>query len=167
MSSISPRDGDMEIAGVVARPPLVFLSALVLGFALDHLLRLPFPVARTGLGHWISAINGSFLIFIGAALFAAGIRNFSAAATPVQGTKPTRALVTTGIHGWSRNPIYLGMFLVYAGIMLIVRSPWILILMLPLAIIMRYGVVAREEAYLERRFGDAYRAYKRRVGRWL
>ena len=93
--------------------------------------------------------------------------SFSSAATPVQGTKPTRALVTTGIHGWSRNPIYLGMFLVYGGIGIVVRSPWILILALPLAITMRYGVVAREEAYLERRFGGAYRDYKARVRRWL
>jgi protein-S-isoprenylcysteine O-methyltransferase Ste14 len=48
-----------------------------------------------------------------------------------------------------------------------VHSPWILILLLLLAITMRYGVVAREEAYLERRFGDAYRDYKARVRRWL
>ena len=107
------------------------------------------------------------LILTGIAVFAAGIRNFSSAATPVQGTKPTRALVTTGIHGWSRNPIYLGMFLVYGGIGLAVRSPWILILALPLALTIRYGVVAREEAYLQRRFGDAYRDYKARVRRWL
>lgn len=164
MSEQSP---DTEIAGVIARPPLLFLAALLLGFALDHLLRLPFPVPRTGLAHWISAINAGVLILIGIAVLAAGIRNFSGAGTPVQGTKPTRALVTTGIHGWSRNPIYLGMFLVYAGIGMVVRSPWILILMLPLAFIMRYGVVAREETYLERRFGDTYRGYKRRVGRWL
>jgi protein-S-isoprenylcysteine O-methyltransferase Ste14 len=76
-------------------------------------------------------------------------------------------LVTTGIHGWSRNPIYLGMFLIYGGIGVAAQSPWILILMLPLAITVRYGVVAREEAYLERRFGDAYLNYKRRVRRWL
>ena len=80
---------------------------------------------------------------------------------------PTRALVTTGIHGWSRNPIYLGMFLIYIGIGLVVRSPWILILTVLLAVTMRYGVVAREETYLERRFGDAYRDYKARVRRWL
>jgi len=85
----------------------------------------------------------------------------------VQGTRPSSTLVTGGIHGWSRNPIYVGMFLLYAGIGLVVRSPWILILTLPLAITIRYGVVAREEAYLERRFGDAYRDYKTRVRRWL
>jgi len=158
---------DTGTAGVIARPPLVFLAALLLGFVLDHPLPLPFRVARSGSTHWISAIIAGFLILTGIAVFAAGIRNFSSAATPVQGTKPTRALVTTGIHGWSRNPIYLGMFLVYAGIGLAVRSPWILILALPLAVTIRYGVVAREEAYLERRFGDAYRDYKARVRRWL
>ena len=71
--------------------------------------------------------------------------------------------MTSGIHGWTRNPIYLGMFLVYGGIGIAARSPWTLVLTLPLAITIRYGVVAREEAYLERRFGDAYRDYKARV----
>jgi protein-S-isoprenylcysteine O-methyltransferase Ste14 len=158
---------DTETAGAIARPPLLFLAALLLGFVLDHLLLLPFPVARIGSFHWISAIIAGALILTGIAVCAAGIRNFSSAATPVQGTKPTRTLVTTGIHGWSRNPIYVGMFLVYGGIGLAVRSPWILILALPLAVTIRYGVVAREEAYLERRFGDAYRDYKARVRRWL
>jgi len=167
MSSISQQGGDRETARAIARPPFLFLGALLLGFVSDHLLPLPFPVSRIGPAHWISAVIAGALILTGIGVFAAGIRNFSSAATPVQGTKPTRALVTTGIHGWSRNPIYLGMFLVYGGIGIAVRSPWILILALPLAITMRYGVVAREEVYLERRFGDAYRDYKARVRRWL
>ena len=75
--------------------------------------------------------------------------------------------MTTGIHGWTRNPIYLGMFLVYGGIGVAVRSPWTLILMLPLAITICYGVVAREERYLETKFGATYRAYKASVRRWL
>jgi protein-S-isoprenylcysteine O-methyltransferase Ste14 len=140
-------------AGVIARPPLLFLAALLLGFVLDHLLPLPRPIPSVGLVHWISAVIAGCLILIGIALFSAGVRNFSRAATPVQGTKPTRALVTTGIHGWSRNPIYLGMFLVYGGIGIAVRSPWVVILALPLAVTIRYGVVAREESYLERRCG--------------
>jgi protein-S-isoprenylcysteine O-methyltransferase Ste14 len=76
-------------------------------------------------------------------------------------------LVTTGIHSWSRNPIYLGLFLVYGGIGVAAGSLWALIVAVPLAITIRYGVVAREEAYLERRFGDAYRDYKAHVRRWL
>jgi protein-S-isoprenylcysteine O-methyltransferase Ste14 len=91
----------------------------------------------------------------------------SRAGTPVPTNEPTRALATTGMHGWSRNPIYVGMFLIYGGIAVAARSPWALIFTLPLAITIRYGVVAREEAYLERRFGDAYRDYKSRVRRWL
>jgi protein-S-isoprenylcysteine O-methyltransferase Ste14 len=149
------------VAGVIARPPLLFLAALLLGFVSDRLL--PLSVAIQG-GGWLLA--GS-LILIGVALVAAGIGNFSRAATPVPTNQPTRALVTTGIHGWTRNPIYLGLFLVYAGIGVAARSPWALVLTLPLAITIRYGVVAREEAYLERRFGDAYRDYKARVRRWL
>lgn len=155
---------DTGTAGVIARPPLLFLAALLLGLASDRLLPWPFAVPAGDLAHW--AVAGS-LILIGIALAAAGIRNFSSAATPVPTNKPTRALVTTGIHGWSRNPIYLGMFLVYGGIGIAACSPSTLILTLPLAITIRYGVVAREEAYLERRFGDAYRDYKARVRRWL
>ena len=155
---------DTGTAGVIARPPLLFLAALLLGFVSDRLLPLPFPVPTLDLVRWLIADS---LILIGLTLFAAGIRNFSQARTPVPTNEPTRALVTTGTHGWTRNPIYLGMFLVYGGIGIAVRSPSILILTLPLAIAIRYGVVAREEAYLERRFGDTYRDYKARVRRWV
>jgi protein-S-isoprenylcysteine O-methyltransferase Ste14 len=139
---------DAGTAGVIARPPLLFLGALLLGLGSDRLL--PLPIAIPG-GDLILA--GS-LILIGLAFFAAGVRNFSRAATPVPTNEPTRLLVTTGIHGWTRNPIYLGMFLIYGGIGVAAHSTWILVLTLPLAILIRYGVVAREEAYLERRFGD-------------
>jgi protein-S-isoprenylcysteine O-methyltransferase Ste14 len=164
MDPVGPQVSDTATAGVIARPPLLFLAALLLGFAVDRLLPLPFAVAEGDPIRW--GVGGG-LILIGVALAAAGIRNFYRAATPVPTNQPTRALVTTGIHGWTRNPIYLGLFLVYGGIGVAARSPWILILALPLAITIRTGVVAREEAYLERRFGDAYLDYKRRVRRWL
>jgi protein-S-isoprenylcysteine O-methyltransferase Ste14 len=59
------------------------------------------------------------------------------------------------------------MFLVYGGLGIAARSPWTLLLTLPLAITVRYGVIAREEAYLRRRFGGSYREYEARVRRWL
>jgi protein-S-isoprenylcysteine O-methyltransferase Ste14 len=155
---------DTGTAGVIARPPLLFLAALLLGLVSDRLLPWPFAFPGTDLVHRIA---GGSMILGGLALAAVGIRNFSRAATPVPTNQPTRVLVTTGIHSWTRNPIYLGLFLVYGGIGMAAGSPWTLILILPLAITMRYGVVAREEAYLERRFGDAYRDYKLRVRRWL
>jgi len=151
-------------AGVIARPPVLFLVALLLGLALDRLLPVPVAGLGAGLVRWISA---GVLILSGVALAAAGIRDFTRAGTPVPTNEPTRALVTTGMHGRTRNPIYLGMFLLYGGIGLGAGSPWALVLVLPLAITIRYGVVAREEAYLALRFGDAYRQYKVRVRRWV
>jgi protein-S-isoprenylcysteine O-methyltransferase Ste14 len=159
-----PQVNDPSIAGVIARPPLLFLAALLLGLVSDRLLPFPLTAPPGDAVQWTVA---SCLILIGLALAVAGIRNFARSATPVRTSEPTRTMVTTGIHGWSRNPIYLGLFLLYAGIGIAARSPWILMLTLPLAFTIRYGVVAREEAYLERRFGEAYRDYKARVRRWL
>jgi protein-S-isoprenylcysteine O-methyltransferase Ste14 len=149
MGSARQQADDTAVARVIARPPFLYLTCLLLGLALDHALPLPLALPEAALIRWTA---GGGLILIGVAIVAAGARNFSRAATPVPSNQPVRALVTSGIHGWSRNPIYVGMFLLYAGIGLIV---------------LRYGVVAREEAYLERRFGDAYRDYKARVRRWL
>jgi protein-S-isoprenylcysteine O-methyltransferase Ste14 len=103
---------DTGTAGVIARPPLIFLAALLLDLTSDRLLPWPFAVPGTDLVHWIAA--GS-MILVGLTLAAAGIRNCSRAATPVPTNQPTRVLMTTGIHGWTRNPIYLGLFLVYGA----------------------------------------------------
>ena len=164
MSSAGQEGDDTATLGVIARPPFLFLACLILGFVLDRVLSVPFSLPETVLPLWMA--DTAFVV-LGIAIFAAGVRNFSRAATPVPSTRPVRTLVTTGIHGWSRNPIYVGMFMVYLGIGVAAQSPWMLILTLPLAIVIRYGVVAREEAYLERRFGDAYRNYKARVRRWI
>jgi protein-S-isoprenylcysteine O-methyltransferase Ste14 len=155
-------EGETRIAGVITRPPLLFLAGLLIGTLLDWLL--PLPVPDLAPAHWAV---GSALALTGLALAVAGIRNFTRAGTAVRTIEPTTALVTTGIHGRSRNPIYVGLFLLYTGIGVAAHSPWILILLPPLALLIRYGVVAREEAYLERLFGDAYRDYKARVRRWF
>jgi len=153
-----------QTAGVIARPPLLFLGAIVLGLVADWLFGWSLPATAIGSLRWPIA---GVLVLLGVALMTAGIRNFSRAGTPVPTNVRTRVLVTSGIHARSRNPIYVGMFLIYIGIGLAARSPSILAFFVPLAIVMRYGVVAREEAYLERCFGDEYRDYKRRVRRWL
>lgn len=164
MDPAGQRVTDPGTAGVIGRPILFFPAAILAGLALDRLLPLPFAIPEADGMLWIVA---GFLILIGFMLFAAGVRNFSRAATPLPTNQPARVLVTAGIYRWTRNPIYLGFFFVYGGIGVATQSPWPLIFALPLAITIRYGVVAREEAYLERRFGDAYRDYKARVRRWL
>jgi protein-S-isoprenylcysteine O-methyltransferase Ste14 len=164
MGSADQQANDAAVARGIARPPLLYLACLLLGLVLDRMLPLPLILPEAALIRW--PVGGG-LVVIGLAIMAAGIRNFSRADTPVPSNQPVRALVTTGIHAWSRNPIYVGMFLLYAGIGVAALSPWVLVLALPLLIILHYVVVAREEAYLERRFGDSYRDYKARVRRWL
>jgi protein-S-isoprenylcysteine O-methyltransferase Ste14 len=159
MGPTDQQANDAAVARGVARPPLLYLACLLLGLVLDRMLPLPLFLPEAALIRWTV---GGGLIVVGIAIMAAGIRNFSRAATPVRSNQPVRALVAAGIHAWSRNPIYVGMFLIYAGIGIAAGSPWVLVV-----IILRYVVVAREEAYLERRFGDSYRDYKARVRRWL
>lgn len=121
MGPTHQRVDDIAVARGLARPPLLFLACLALGFALDRLLPLPLTFAERL--PWSVGTAGGGLIVVGLVIVAAGIRNFFNADTPVPSNQPVRALVTTGIHGWSRNPIYVGMLLLYAGIGVAARSP--------------------------------------------
>ena len=80
---------------------------------------------------------------------------------------PTTAIVAQGPYRYTRNPIYIGMFLGQTGFALGFNSLWLLAMLVPFYLVIRYGVVAREEAYLERKFGATYGTYKSRVRRWL
>jgi protein-S-isoprenylcysteine O-methyltransferase Ste14 len=103
----------------------------------------------------------------GFVMIAIGTRLFAAAGTNVPPTLPTTALVVDGIYRRSRNPLYLGLILVYLGLGVAAGSLWAIGLLVPLLWVINVGVVKREERYLERKFGDAYRAYKARVRRWI
>jgi protein-S-isoprenylcysteine O-methyltransferase Ste14 len=92
---------------------------------------------------------------------------FIRAGTNIPTNRPTTALVTAGPYRFSRNPIYIALTLLYLGIALAVDSAWIAGLIVPVLIAIRYGVIAREESFLEQKFGAAYRDYKARVRRWL
>ncbi|UYN96018.1 MAG: isoprenylcysteine carboxylmethyltransferase family protein [Enhydrobacter sp.] len=72
-----------------------------------------------------------------------------------------------GPYRFTRNPIYLGMMVGQVGLAIAFDSLWLLVTLVPFALVLRYGVVAREEAYLERKFGDDYRRFRARVGRWV
>jgi protein-S-isoprenylcysteine O-methyltransferase Ste14 len=81
--------------------------------------------------------------------------------------QPAESIVDTGPYRFTRNPIYLSMVLGLIGLAIAFNSLWLLLTLVPFALVIRYGVVAREEAYLERKFGDVYRGYRARVRRWL
>jgi protein-S-isoprenylcysteine O-methyltransferase Ste14 len=115
------------------------------------------------LRYWL----GGGLFLAGAALLAAAIRLFRRAGTAIPPWEPSTALVTTGVYGLSRNPIYLGMILIYVGIAFVFAASWAFLLLLPVLVALQIEVIRREETYLERRFGEAYRQYRQEVRRWL
>ena len=79
---------------------------------------------------------------------------------------PTTALVTSGPFTHARNPAYQGGSLALLGLALVLGSDWIVLLMVPALLLLHYGVVLREERYLEQKFGEAYRRYKEAVPRY-
>ena len=87
--------------------------------------------------------------------------------TPPEPWKPTTALATGGLYRLSRNPIYVGFAVTYLGFAVAMDSPVALALLIPCLIVVDRFVIAREERYLEGRFGDAFRAYRNEVRRWL
>jgi protein-S-isoprenylcysteine O-methyltransferase Ste14 len=110
---------------------------------------------------------GALVFVLALALFAWAIVTMTKAGSNVPTNRPTTAIVENGPHRFTRNPIYLGMFLGLLGLPIAFDNLWLLITLVPFALLIRYGVVAREEAYLERKFGDVYRGYRSRVRRWL
>jgi protein-S-isoprenylcysteine O-methyltransferase Ste14 len=95
------------------------------------------------------------------------IVTFRRAGTTPDPTRPTTALALGGPYRWTRNPMYLGFALMQAGAALIANALWPLVWLLPVLLVIRLHVIGREEQYLERKFGEDYLAYKRRVRRWF
>jgi protein-S-isoprenylcysteine O-methyltransferase Ste14 len=149
-------------AQVVIRPPLAWALAVIAAFALDWLMPLPFVPAAVP-APWL----GGAVFVVALALFAWAIATITRAGSNVPTNRPATAIVDAGPYRFTRNPIYLGMMLGLAGLAIAFDSFWPLVTLVPFALVIRYGVVAREEVYLERTFGEAYRRYRARVRRWL
>jgi protein-S-isoprenylcysteine O-methyltransferase Ste14 len=132
------------------------------GLALNWLVPLPFIPAAVPAG-WL----GAMVFALALALFAWAIATITRAGSNVPSSLPTTTIVDTGPYRFTRNPIYLGMLLGLIGLAIAFDSLWLLLTLAPFGLVIRYGVVAREEAYLERKFGKVYRGYKSRVRRWL
>ena len=151
-------------AGVIAPPPLIALTAVVLGLVLDWLL--PAFVLRVLLSWPERMVIGVVLIAAGAALAIPAMRGFRSAGTHVEPWKPATALVTGGIFGRLRNPMYVGLTLLLTALSILLASDWMLVMTIFFVPVIHFGVVKREERYLEAKFGDAYRQYQARVPRY-
>jgi protein-S-isoprenylcysteine O-methyltransferase Ste14 len=106
-------------------------------------------------------------VLIAIALGGWALRTFRAVGTNPSPHQPSLSLALTGPYQFTRNPMYVGFVLLLAGLSLIFSLDWGLILVPVLALVLHYGVVAREETYLTAKFGQPYRDFLLRTRRWL
>ena len=142
------------------RPPLLFLSAILLGIALNWAWPFPFrpPALR---------LLGPVVTLCAVILFVLSYREFRRAGTSVRGSERTRTIVRTGPYRFSRNPIYVAFILFEVGLSVWLNNAWLLVTLVPAAGVIAMVVIPREERFLERNFHDAYVSYKAAVRRWL
>ena len=147
--------------GVIILPPVLLVLAIAAALALHWLVPLRIP-DRT-----VALAAGIALGVAGVALAIWGKKVMEAAGTNVLPTQPTTAIVSAGPFRFSRNPLYIGIGLVLLGVTIGCGTWWGFIALVPAALVLHYGVVLREERYLERKFGAGYLDYKSKVRRYL
>jgi protein-S-isoprenylcysteine O-methyltransferase Ste14 len=149
---------------VIVFPPLIILATFLIACALQWLMPLG----------WLAHIDRSWRIgagiiiaMIGAPVMIGGRRALMRRGTNVNPSLPSTALATDGMYRWTRNPMYVGVTTLTIAVALIFALDWLLLLLVPSFLLLHFGVVAREERYLERKFGDEYRRYKASVPRYM
>jgi protein-S-isoprenylcysteine O-methyltransferase Ste14 len=147
--------------GVVAFPPLIFGSFAAVGIGLHFIA----PVRL--LPYWTAFGIGIALAVLSASLALWAKRIMDAAGTNVRPDKPTLAIVREGPYRFTRNPMYLALCLLQVATGFIVNDWIALLLVIPLGLVLHFGVILREERYLETKFGEPYLDLKRRVRRWI
>jgi protein-S-isoprenylcysteine O-methyltransferase Ste14 len=150
-----------DTPGVAAPPPVLYGLGVVVGLGLQWIAPLPLPGG--------AGLRGLGILLVAAGLVLGGLaaREFRRHHTSINPYRPSTAVLQSGPFGWSRNPVYLGLTLAQLGLGLALANGWIVLLLVPILLVMRGGVIAREERYLARRFGAEYEAYRSRVRRWL
>ncbi len=149
--------------GVLAPPPLIFTIPLLVGLLIDWRLSIVSISVAVPVRVPIGAVFG----LLGGTIGLWGVRTMRRARTSPSPRMAPRALVTSGPFAFSRNPLYVALTLIYVGIAISLNAVVTLALLGVVFLVLRQGVVLREERYLERKFGDEYRTYKARVRRWV
>ncbi len=157
-------EGRRDHAGVVIPPPLLYAVPFVLGLLLQRAAPIPLAVAE-----WRPVLRtvGGLVAAAGLLLDVWAVVTFHRASTSPLPFRPTTAIVATGPYRFTRNPMYLGTCFLYIAFAFAFGVICALALLPAVVVIVDRLVIAREEPYLERKFGPAYRDYRARVRRWL
>ena len=150
-------------AGVAVLPPVPFGIGLGIG-ALIHFLLEPLPFFPDT---WVGHVAGWPLVMTSVVLVIWARQTMTHSGVSVNVYKPTNSIVVSGPFGFTRNPMYLSMTLLYGGVSLIINAVWPILFLPAVLTVVHYGVIAREERYLERKFGQEYQRYRSGVRRWL
>ena len=152
-----------EAVDVAFTPPFAYLVPLAIGLAL-HFWVFPLRLLPNAL---IGRLIGWSLVVISVLLSIWAIKTMRNEGEHVDVRKPTNKLVTSQPFSFSRNPMYLSLNLLYLGIGFLANTLWPIIFY-PFALVaIHYGVIFREERYLERLFGKEYKQYQAKVRRWF
>ncbi len=151
----------LDHAGVAFHPPVMLAAALAAGLLLKQLVPLRF------LPDAFPEVLGPLLVAASFGLFLWAVATMSAANASIPTNTSTEVIVTGGPYRFSRNPIYVAMVLLQVGVGLWADSVWFLLLAAVSVGLLYVGVIAREEKYLEAKFGSTYTSYKAHVRRWL
>ena len=152
---------DTDAPNVKIIPPLVYLAGIVIGIAIS--IWIPTKIVPSSPAWTL----GGILIICGAVLSGSAILKFKGVGTTVRPDRAASTLVIVGPYRITRNPMYLGLALVYVGIAIAVQSVWALIFLPVVLTIIQRRAIEPEEAFLERRFGADYTRYKEDVRRWI
>jgi protein-S-isoprenylcysteine O-methyltransferase Ste14 len=148
-------------AGVLVRPVPMFIGVWLAIIGLSWFF--PLPLFAQPVPLWLSLV-----VRLGGIAFGVwGLLALRRARTNICPLKSTAAILTTGPYRLSRNPAYTGFSIALVGVALVWNSLWGALLLIPLLITLHYGVILREERYLESKFGEEYRQYCSRVRRYL
>ena len=148
-------------AGVWIPPPVLYVLPLLLAGLLQSIV--PFPSLPQGIARGVAVLLGA----IGMLLCIWSIGLFRRSKTSLVPVKPSAALVLSGPYQLTRNPMYLGLLCLYLAAAFWLNLIWALLLAPIVIAIVQRMVIEKEERYLERHFGEAYRQYKAQVRRWI
>jgi len=159
-----PQTPVREHSRPVVFPPVIPLSGFLLGVLVDLL----WPSRRWLTGPFRTALQvfGGGMFSVGMAGFAWMVVTMKTARTPIHNARTPTTLVESGPFRLTRNPMYLFGSIAYAGLALLLLKLWSLAFLPLVVVATHYGVIRREEEFLESHFGDVYTQYRARVRRW-